>query len=298
MGKWLGIDGGGSTLRLALVDDAMRVQQQVERGAANPNSVGREEAARRIQAAVREALNAVVMHDLSGVGIGVAGAADGHAEQWLRDTLRPVLPDVPVVPSSDMEIALVGARGRLDGVVLVAGTGSVAYGVAADGRSLRAGGWGYVLGDEGSGYWIGLQALKTMTRFADGRQQYSRPFVERMLAALNVQHPSDVIHWLYPDVQPRRVAELATQVLAAAAEGDPTAQEILQQAADELAALARYVLDALEMPLSSLVFAGGLLSSDHALMASLLQRLSLNERPPTRYPPVIGAALLAKLRLE
>src|SRR6185295_15071152 len=119
--------------------------------------------------------------DLSGAGVGIAGASVIHSEDWLREVFSTIMPGVPFVPSSDLEIALVGALGERRGVLVLAGTGSAGFGINLAGQSLQVGGWGYLLGDEGSSYWIGMQALQMLTRLADGRADVVPVFSARFL---------------------------------------------------------------------------------------------------------------------
>jgi N-acetylglucosamine kinase-like BadF-type ATPase len=166
MTYWLGIDGGGSTLRVVLSDADFTLLAECSAGTANPRLIGHEGACAAIQTTVQQICQqaGISPAQITAAGIGIAGASVEHSRDWLHDTLRPILPGVHLALSSDYEIALVGALGQRHGLLILAGTGSAAYGRAPDGRSARVGGWGYLLGDEGSGYWIGVQALKRLTK--------------------------------------------------------------------------------------------------------------------------------------
>ncbi len=291
---WMGIDGGGTHLRAVIVDDNLQVIATQQSDGANPNAIGQQAATERIQAIVQDVLQSAGLVDVSGVGVGIAGASARHSALWLQSTLRPVVPSAFIAPSSDEEIALVGARGGLNGVVLMAGTGSAAYGIGADGRVRRAGGWGYVLGDEGAGYWIGLQALRLLTLFGDGRlHPYSR-LPQVIMAHIGITSVDEVIQWTYQHAKPVDIAGLAQVVLAQV--DDPHADRIIAEAATHLAALATFVLTSLDFSPEALVFAGSLLTSNTALSHRVMQTLGLSQPPSIRYAPVIGAALLAKLR--
>jgi N-acetylglucosamine kinase-like BadF-type ATPase len=292
----MGIDGGGSTVRVAITAADLSVIAQIDGDSVNPSSIGHEMAAARIQAAMRAALDAAGRPPLAAVGIGVAGAMGAHSEPWLRATVGAVLPGVPVAASSDMEIALVGAHGARRGVMVLAGTGSAACAVGADGAWAQAGGWGYMLGDEGSGYWLVMEALRVFTRVADGVDPGGAALAERMMAALGWAQPLDVVPWLYRLPPPtREIARYARIVLEAAAEGDSAALSIVDRGAAALAAITRAVmLRAGAAP--DICFCGGLLTADNALSRALCRRLGLAELPLPRFAPVIGAALLAQLR--
>lgn len=296
----VGIDGGGSTVRVVVATLALDVIGQSEGGAANPSAIGREAAAATIQATLRAALDAagVLPDRVASVGIGVAGAAASHSAAWLREVVSAVTSGALIVPSADYEIALVGALGRRRGVLVLAGTGSLAYGVNARGRSALAGGWGYLLGDEGSGYWLGLEGLRAVVRASDGRGPVTA-LTSLLLRELELPDARDLIPWLYRAETPRTsvIAQVAEHVLSAAEQSDTVARQLVDRAADELEQTARTVMRALNMRRPAIAFAGGLLSADNPLSAALVARLGLPARPVPRYSPVIGAVLLARERL-
>jgi glucosamine kinase len=299
---YVGIDGGGSSLRVVVVDAALNVLAETRRGTANPNTTGHDTAAALIQDAIREALILAGKNrvDVAGAGIGIAGASNVHSADWLREVVSAALPGAHSVPSSDNEIALVGAQGERYGVLLLAGTGSVGYGVNRAGESVRVGGWGYLLGDEGSGYWIGAQALRCFTRHADGRESAPSRLVERIAQALDLGTPWAVIAWMYGDPTPRvrDVAALAPLVLEEAAAGDSQAAQIIETAAQDLAEMHRAIVTQLSMDSPPVAFAGGLLEKSNPLSDRLCALLNLPAHPVPKYPPAVGAALLAKLTLE
>lgn len=297
----VGIDGGGSTVRVVVTTADLTLLGQAEGGAANPGTVGRDTATVTIQNAMRAALHAagVPRERVAVVGIGVAGAAASHSAGWLREVVNGVTPGARVIPSADYEIALVGALGRRRGVLVLAGTGSLAYGVNARGRSALAGGWGYLLGDEGSGYWLGLEGLRAVVRAADGRGPQTA-LSAALLEAVGLPSARDLIAWLYRADVPRtpEIARLAEPVLAAATNGDPAAQALVARGARELDRAARAVMRALSMRRPAIAFAGGLLSAPNPLSDALCARLGLPALPVARSSPAIGAALLARDALK
>lgn len=297
---FLGIDGGGSNLRAVVVDaNLVTVAQAHYEGSANPSSLGYDEASRRIRALIGQICAELPAGSVVyGAGIGVAGAAASHSRPWLAEVVGGVLPGTHVFPSSDFEIALVGAHGRREGVLILAGTGSVAFGVNAAGQTAQAGGWGYLIGDEGSGYWIGARALAAVTQAADGQGRATQ-LSELVLNSLNLQSALEIIPWLYrdtPAVVPA-VAALARHVLALA-ESDAVAAGILDSAAAALSHLSTTVRGRLGDMGLSVAFAGGLLSEPNPLSQRLCDRLNIVPFPTARYTPVVGAALLAKLMIE
>ncbi|MCB9454406.1 MAG: hypothetical protein H6671_00265 [Anaerolineaceae bacterium] len=297
---YLGIDGGGSNLRAVVVDESLTtVAQSRYQGSANPSSLGHGEASRRIRALIAQTCAELPLEAaVRGVGIGVAGAAASHSADWLVEVVEGALPDAVVFPSSDFEIALVGAHGAREGILVLAGTGSVAFGVNAAGQTAQAGGWGYLIGDEGSGYWIGARALTAVTQAADG-QAGPTLLSNRLLNVLNLRSAMDVIPWLYrdtPAVVPT-VAGLARHVLELAG-SDSIAAGILDSAAAALVHLSTAVRMRLGDMTLPIAFAGGLLSEPNPLSQLLCEELNLTAFPTARYSPVVGAALLAKLMIE
>lgn len=296
MAYYMGVDGGGSTVRVVICDEALQaIATNTQAHSVNPGSVGADVAKERIQAAMFAAMQQVSDATIAAVGIGVAGASAAHSAAWLRDVVQAILPDSRVVPSSDHEIALVGANGVRHGVLILSGTGSVVFGINAEGESAQAGGWGYLLGDEGSGYWLGLQALRHITRAADGLEA-TTPLTDRILEALNLQRPHDLIHWLYRSDNARTtdIADLARHVIDAA-DDIAQANALIEQGAYWLQAQYRAVCDRLQLHDPQIAFTGGLLLSDNALSRRLCAFLNLPGIPKPQYPPVMGAALLATL---
>lgn len=295
----MGIDGGGSRLRVAILTPDLDLVAESGADSVSPAIVGPERARTMIQAAMRAALNRAGLRpaQIAAVGIGVAGAAPCHSASaipWLREVVRAVLPDALVVPSADYEIALVGALGRRQGVLVLAGTGSLAYGVNEAGESALAGAWGYLLDDAGSGYWLGRQALEAIARAADGRGPLTA-LSDAVLGTLGLPDAYALVPWLYDRDGPRirDVAALAPLVLTQAEAGDTVAGQIVARACDELTLAVRTVIRRLRMENPPIAFAGGLLTAPNLLSTALCRALGLRTLPQPRYPPVIGAALLA-----
>lgn len=292
----MGIDGGGSTIRAVIVTPDLTVHGESQGPTANPSTIGENPAAQVVQTTMREAMESGGLRpdQVAAVGIGIAGAAARHSAAWLREVVSRVLPQARVVPSSDYEIALVGALGERQGVLVLAGTGSLAYGANAAGEAALVGGWGYLLDDKGSGYWIGQQGLQAVIQADDGRGPETM-LTTTLLGALGLEQPMDLIPWLYRSETPRTrdIAQLAPLVLDQAAAGDRAAQEIASQAVEELALAVRTVIRRLKLDNPHLAFTGGLLSTPNSLSEGLCRSLGLEKIPSPRHAPVIGAALLA-----
>ncbi|MBI1277171.1 MAG: hypothetical protein GC179_03490 [Anaerolineaceae bacterium] len=296
----VGVDGGGSTIRVSVVTPDLQVIGDANGTTANPNLVGRTVAEQTIQSTVRAAVAAahITTDDIAAVGIGIAGADASHSRAWLREVLSGVVPHAKIAPSSDHEIALVGAHGQHKGILVLSGTGSLACGVGSSGKYVVIGARGYLLGDEGSGYWIGMEGLKAAVRDDDGRGRHTT-LTQLLLEQFGFPGVESIVPWLY-HTQVSRTKEIATfanTVLAQAEYGDVVAADIVLRAAEELALAARAVHYRLQMETLPVAFSGGLLSFANPLSLKLCELLFLPALPQPLYPPNMGGAILALYQL-
>src|SRR5215472_341488 len=269
---YVGVDGGGSKT-LAVVVDA----QGHERGhglasSANHTAVGLEQAVAHIYAAVEEATQMAGCYlPLHAAWLGIAGI-DRPADCEL---LFPHIRDLAAVVhlTNDAELPLSALDGSA-GVALIAGTGSIALGRDSHGTTARVGGWGHIIGDEGSGYEIGRRGLQAAVRAADGRGQ-TTALLELMLQHWHLDKASDIIGQIYPAGDKAVIARLSPIVLMAARAGDKVARRIVQQAAGELALAVVTVSDILDFPATQipLALAGGLLVHETDFRSQVLQRI-------------------------
>jgi len=177
---------------------------------------------------------------------------------------------------NDALIALVAGAGDAPGVVIIAGTGSIAYGRNREGEAARAGGWGHMIGDEGSGYWIGREALAAVMRAADERGPETRLTAD-ILAHFGISDVSRLPRIVYDREQPRTaVAALGPLVQRVSEQGDAVATRILERAVDELVLAARSVTTRLEMRGEAFTFylAGGMFRVVPRLAADLPPKLA------------------------
>ncbi|WP_376795251.1 BadF/BadG/BcrA/BcrD ATPase family protein [Thermogemmatispora sp.] len=274
---YLGVDGGGSKTLAIVVDRYGHERGRALAGSANYASVGQEEAVRQVRLAAERALQAAgARSQPRAAWIGLAGL-DRPADHAVLFPPLATLAD-QVYLTNDAELPLAALEQAI-GLVLIAGTGSIALGRDARGRLRRAGGWGYLLGDEGSGYDIGRQALQAATRAADGRGPHTS-LLPRILAHWGLERPEDLIGLVYHGLETAAIARLATCVFAAAREGDLVARRIVGHAATELALAALVVSDHLEFPENVLpvALAGSLLVREAPFRAQILRRLRARRR--------------------
>lgn len=293
----IGIDGGGSKIRAVVTQADLSPCAEVLGKAANPTSIGYEAAAQIIQGIICQLMEQAQIQpdEIGAVGVGIAGASHTHSATWLRQIISEIIPTAHLELSSDLEIALVGAHGQKHGILLLAGTGSAALGVNSLGTSIQLGGWGYQLGDEGSGYWLGLQAIRHAVRTFDGYYCAQTTLDHSVLDALNLQSTRELIPWLYHSGQSRtsEIASLAPLVLEAAEAGEPAGLRIIAQGVDALSEMTRVLQRRLAEPELPIAFAGGLLTHDNPLSRGVYKRLGLAAIPRSKYDPATGAIILA-----
>jgi N-acetylglucosamine kinase-like BadF-type ATPase len=298
---WLvGVDGGGSRTRCWVADESGRVRGRAEAGPANAASVGAAQAAANLRAAVGAALERAGA-DAAAVAAACFGLA-GCDRPRDREALQPMVAALGLGGvcriENDAVVAWAGATRGRPGVVVIAGTGSIAYGRTGDGRAARAGGWGPLFGDEGSGFSLGRDAVVAALRAADGRGPATAlgDLLARELGLAELADVVSVLRW--HDAQPARLADLAPLVLRAAEAGDAVAGAIVTRAAADLAAMVGAVLARLGLePRTALVAGGGsLLTQPTALRRALESALAARGVPALRLPDLpaaAGALLLA-----
>lgn len=290
----LGIDAGGTKTVGLLADETGSVLAEARGGGANLQTHG-ELAVEKVFDAIIESLGA---HGrAAAVCVGIAGVDRPQDERVIREILRRLGQRERVRVVNDAAIALVAGAPERTGIVILAGTGSIAYGVDPSGQSARAGGYGYLLADEGSGYWLGHQALRAAVRGADGRGPETL-LTGLLLEALGVTSASDLVPAVYERPLPKNeIAALAVLVQRARDKGDPVASALLDEAARELVLGARSVARRLsfgEDPYA-VVLAGGLFRACPSLSGLLTACLDLPQARPLRLEvePAVGAVALA-----
>lgn len=240
MNYYVGIDGGGSETRAVIVSDTLEVLGRGQAGPSNHFVAGVEEAAANCERAARQAMVAAarMAPDFSppavtAWGFGLAGVRRPKDVAAMYEPLQEFCHGRPFVLDTDAAAAHVGAFNGATGVILSAGTGAIALGIDDEGERFYSDGWGPILGDEGSGYWIGLEALRAVCRAADGRGAKTR-LTNSILNTLNLPHPEALVHFVHSRHSRREeIAELARVVLNMA--GDtPLATEIRERAVAHL----------------------------------------------------------------
>lgn len=300
---FLGVDGGGTKTAFALIDSAGRVLARHQDSSAYYIEVGMAGVAAMLARGC-EALFAaagVTAADVSFAFFGLPAYGEDRSVLPQLDALpRAVLGHDRYLCGNDMVCSWAGSLACADGISVIAGTGSMAYGEVA-GRRARAGGWGELFSDEGSAHWIARAGLGLFSRMSDGRAPRG-PLYQLVRDRLALQQDLDLCQVVYGGLKGERsrIAALSRLVSEAAALGDQQAQAIIAAAAAELAALVDAVRSALGIEAGQDVAVsctGGLFGADGPLHTPFAQALAARgaayRLAPPRLAPVIGAALYA-----
>jgi len=286
-GSFLGLDIGGSSSRARLVEDG-RVVAEAEGPGANV-AVLRAIVVERRLGALLAGMGAI---SPDACCAGSAGAEVPAGRERLEKLLSSMLPGCRVTVVHDARLVL-AAAGFDSGIALISGTGSVAYGRDRDGREARAGGWGWLLGDDGSAAWLAREAAREVMRRSDAGEPIGR-LGDALLGAASARTSTDIVGYLHGLEEPREWAALAGVVFEVAGE-DAGAEALIERAAGALGELVAAVRKRLSLD-GPVILAGGQLLNQPRLEEAV--RRQVGEAQRLEEPPVAGAVRLAKESLS
>lgn len=294
----LGIDAGGTKTVCLLADEQGAIVSEGRGAGANLHTAGEFAVEKVLHEAMETAIGDRAITPAA-VCLGIAGVDREDEARTVRAVMRRIGYKSHVLVVNDALIGLVAGARDGPGIAINAGTGSIVYGRSANFEAARAGGWGHMIGDEGSGYWIGRESLAAVMRAADGRGPETR-LTGDILAHFNVDDESRLPRIVYDRESPRvSVAALGPITQRAAEQGDAVAARILERAAEELVLAARSVATRLEMRGDAFTFylAGGVFRVVPWLAEELGRRLvEVAPRAQVRMlheEPAVGAVWLA-----
>ena len=298
----VGIDGGGTGTVGILTTETGRCLAQVQSGPSNYHVVGEAKTQAVLKSVVEELCEKAGIPSASSIRFCLGMAGLGRAED--RKIIGRICDELGIsenrILTHDAHIALVGGIEKQHGVIVISGTGAIVYGINADGKEARASGWGYLLGDEGSGYNIAIRGLRAVARAADGRGSPTE-LTNRILNALELNEPGDLIRWVHAASRDA-IAQLAKVVFDAARTTDVTAKQIVDEAAAELVCAAESVVKQLELVGSfDIVLSGGNLIHQ-PMFVDKLRRQFARIAPKVsvllpKHEPAYGAVLVAQAKL-
>jgi N-acetylglucosamine kinase-like BadF-type ATPase len=307
--RLLGIDGGGTTTEAWLAEPGCPVLGRGTAGPSNAKVVGPDAARRALDTAIRGAFHdaGLTSCKVDVICLGLAGFDRPDDRKILAGWAKEAGWARCIVTVNDGDLVVAAGTPEGWGIGVIAGTGSIAVGRAEDGRTARAGGWGHLIGDEGSAYGIVLDALRLVARRADGRAPRPPgrdPLTERVCAALGVTEASQIVTTIYlPEFSRAQIASLAPEVLAACAEAPETGKQLLVPAGTALAETVAAVARSLGWTSGALplAIAGGLLLSAATVRQGMIDELTRRGYQLAVTPvaePVRGAVILAERMLN
>jgi N-acetylglucosamine kinase len=290
----LGIDAGGTKTVGLLADETGRIVGEARGTGANLQTHGELEV-EKVFDGILEAVGS--REKIAAVCLGIAGVDRPHDEEVIRGILRRLGYRETARVVNDAAIALVAGAEERVGIVILAGTGSIAYGADRAGTTARSGGYGFLLADEGSGYWLGHQALRATVRSADGRGPQTL-LAGLVFESLGVRSVAEMVPVVYERGLPKfRIAAHAGLVQRASDQGDALATALLEEAALELSLAARAVASRISLGDAPyrVVLAGGVFKACPSLPARIERCLGLPgaQLTPLRVEPAQGAVALA-----
>lgn len=294
---YLGIDGGGTSSKLALVSDKCQIIAESTGGGTNIHSIGPKQAKANLSAAISALLSTAGadIADIKAICLGAAGVGRDEDKAVWAQIFAELGITCHISVISDSEAALYGGLHKMEGVVVIAGTGSLCVGYAPDGRSARAGGWGHIMGDGGSAYDIARRILVAVLKSHDG-QAPPTALAPLVLRHFDVDDPADLVGVVYKLTDKRDIAALAA--LLSEVPGDAASLAIGRIAATELFAIAAAVVKNLypENPFS-ITYNGSVLMRNAQIHAQFTAAISAAFPQATLRPPLsspaYGAALIA-----
>ena len=305
----LGVDGGGTKTIAYLAragitakntDSPWTIMGKGNSGSSNQQAVGFEAATIALEQAIAGAFAdaTIDLQPISSCCLALAGSDRAADQDQIQHWIQQFIPANHLHIVNDAVPLLTAGTTKQWGVALIAGTGSFCWGRNQQGQTARSGGWGYLMGDEGSGFALGQSALQSLTQEADGRGQPTT-LTSQILTTLKCQQPEKLIPKVYGNSDSRTlIADLAPIVLKEATAGDALALKIVQDAAGSLAAMVESVAQQLGLddPFP-LVLAGSLLTGSPLLQGKLEAQLQNRELPADPIQavtnPVLGTLQIA-----
>lgn len=292
---YIGIDGGGTKTAFGLFQEDGTCIKEVRLPSCHILQVEKKRAIALLFQGVQELKQTLDPQAQVKICAGLAGYGYNQAmRQQIEEICAKSFPDDPYVIHNDGEIALAGALDGADGILVIAGTGSLAI-ARKKGELLRCGGWGASMGDEGSAYWIAQKMLQEYSKQWDGRREKTQ-LCEALKALCGCAHPYDMIPYINQKLQGKRelIAQLAAQLLPLAQANDPAALRIYEECAQELAEMILALAQHFDEPVL-VSTTGGVWQAGSYLTTPLQARLlHVATLIPPLHTPLYGAFLLAK----
>ena len=291
----IGIDGGGTKTTAVIGDENGHLLAVVKGSSGNLTAISLEQLYTLITDLIEQLVKKanVEISDIAMIFAAMAGAARPEEQQSIYKAFQqsPILEKMNI--QSDTHAALAAGTWGKEGTIIIAGTGAILFGYKHE-KSFRIGGWGYLLGDEGSGYHLGKLAIRSILHAQDNQQEL-RPFQQAILSHFDVQSPNQLITKIYTSLNPVTAISSTSKLVLAAFEEDPTARSIVKDVQEELLKLIESAYAQIDYT-KPIVLHGGLFSN-HLFYREFENRVSVRfpELVVTKpnVPGAVGAYLLA-----
>ncbi len=300
MEYFLGVDGGGTKTKVVLLNSDRDIILQREFPASNLISTESGPVLTKITELAQEISKGF---NLKGIGMGIAGVDSEQDRNRIYQWMRKNFPDLQLEVVNDGVASLIGALNKKPGILINAGTGSIAIGLTEGRRIIRSGGWDYLLGDEGSAYWVGIQLIRLAIKDYDRGLKDSR-IIRIITDYFQVSSLEEIMAIIYNQVQKKdHIAGIALKAAELASAGDSRVGAIFNKAGKELGRLIYWVFSRGEFAVPvSLTYSGSVFKSFDLFRESLFGYLKQKELEynwvEPRYTPEIGAGMLVMTKLD
>ena len=294
----IGIEGGGTKTVGLLTTNTGQTVARTQTGPSNYHVVGTEQTKKVLVEIIQKLTENVNPIELDSIRfcLGMAGLGREEDKRIIGAVCNEIGIGKKRILTHDAHIALVGGTSKQIGVIVISGTGSIVYGIDKYGHDARAGGWGYLIGDEGGGYDIGIKGLQAVARSADTREPHTE-LTQLMLNKLALNNTNDIIQWTHAASRDD-IAELSQVVFKAVEIGDKKAETIIEHSVKELLLATETVVRMLEFTDDfDILLHGGNLIHQPTMADKLSKCINRNITGATvtlpKHEPVYGAVLLA-----
>ena len=235
----IGIDGGGTKTKGYISDGSGNILGSAFGDTSNYLSAGIDKAEDSLNCVITKLCEEqnIQKNQIGLISLGLAGAGREKSESIIRDMIKNIGINGEVILNNDAYIALVGAHGKEEGIITISGTGSISLGSDGAGNLARVGGWGHILGDEGSGYYFAREGLIAVLKHEDGRGNKT-VIKEKVFNYLSIKKIDSLIEYVYNNLTMKNlISDLSPLIIESAEEGDIVANTIVDKGLDELIAM-------------------------------------------------------------
>lgn len=270
----IGMDGGGTKTKICVMDLEGHEIDVLFGGGMNINGLGREGVLRNMASMFTDLKSrSGDWSQMKSLCIGAAGISNPDLRDALLDSVKAADIELEPIILGDHHAALYGAHGQGKGMILIAGTGSMCFGMDGEGGEARTGGRGYLIDDEGSGYALGRDVLSAIAYAEDGRIPPTC-MREAVFKQLGIDNINDMIKFVYADTTGKReIAALAPNIMLGLAAGEKVAFDAMEKAAEKLAEMVGPVVEKLQMQKGELAFCGSVITKNEVVIEKLKNKL-------------------------